>query len=31
MATEGMLRQQLLHRLYVDHQGWLNGWLRRQL
>lgn len=31
MATEGLLRQQLLHRLYVDHQGWLNGWLRRQL
>lgn len=31
MATEGMVRQQLVHRLYVDHQGWLNGWLRRQL
>ncbi|MGE4405644.1 sigma-70 family RNA polymerase sigma factor [Pseudomonas sp.] len=31
MATEGMVRQQLLHRLYVDHHGWLNGWLRRQL
>ncbi|MEK0361677.1 sigma-70 family RNA polymerase sigma factor [Pseudomonas sp. CBC3] len=31
MATQGMVRQQLVHRLYVDHQGWLNGWLRRQL
>lgn len=32
MATEGMVhQQQLVHRLYVDHQGWLNGWLRRQL
>lgn len=31
MATEGMLRQQMLHRLYADHHGWLNGWLRRQL
>ncbi|MBE7373299.1 sigma-70 family RNA polymerase sigma factor [Pseudomonas lopnurensis] len=31
MATEGMVRQQLLHRLYVDHHGWLNGWLRRHL
>ena len=31
MATEGMVRQQWVHRLYVDHQGWLNGWLRRQL
>lgn len=31
MTTEGLPRQQLLHRLYVDHQGWLNGWLRRQL
>lgn len=31
MATEGMVRQRLMHRLYVDHQGWLNGWLRRQL
>ncbi|MCQ4313950.1 sigma-70 family RNA polymerase sigma factor [Pseudomonas stutzeri] len=31
MATEGLVRQQLVHRLYVDHQGWLNGWLRRQL
>ncbi|HCJ29517.1 MAG TPA: RNA polymerase subunit sigma [Pseudomonas sp.] len=31
MATEGMVRQQLVHRLYVDHQGWLNSWLRRQL
>ena len=32
MATEGMVRQhQLVHRFYVDHQGWLNGWLRRQL
>lgn len=31
MATEGLVRQQLMHRLYVDHQGWLNGWLRRQL
>jgi len=32
MATEGVVRQhQLVHRLYVDHQGWLNGWFRRQL
>ena len=31
MATEGMLRQQMLHRFYADHHGWLNGWLRRQL
>ncbi|HCC62425.1 MAG TPA: RNA polymerase subunit sigma, partial [Pseudomonas sp.] len=31
MAAEGVVRQQLVHRLYVDHQGWLNGWLRRQL
>ena len=32
MATDGLVRQrQLVHRLYVDHQGWLNGWLRRQL
>lgn len=32
MATEGMVQQQqLVHRLYIDHQGWLNGWLRRQL
>ena len=31
MATQGLVRQQLVHRLYVDHQGWLNGWLRRQL
>jgi RNA polymerase sigma factor (sigma-70 family) len=31
MAADGLARQQLLHRLYVDHQGWLNGWLRRQL
>ncbi|MCG6541428.1 sigma-70 family RNA polymerase sigma factor [Pseudomonas sp. KSR10] len=31
MATEGMVRHELVHRLYVDHQGWLNGWLRRQL
>ncbi len=31
MATEGMVRHPLAHRLYVDHQGWLNGWLRRQL
>ncbi len=32
MATEGMVQQhQLVHRLYVDHQGWLNGWLRGQL
>lgn len=31
MATEGMVRQQMLHRLYVDHSGWLNGWLRRRL
>ncbi|MBA1279101.1 sigma-70 family RNA polymerase sigma factor [Stutzerimonas stutzeri] len=31
MATQWMVRQQLVHRLYVDHQGWLNGWLRRQL
>jgi RNA polymerase sigma factor (sigma-70 family) len=31
MATQGMVRQQLVHRLYVDHQSWLNGWLRRQL
>jgi len=26
-----MLRQQMLHRFYADHHGWLNGWLRRQL
>ena len=31
MAADGLVRQQLVHRLYVDHQGWLNGWLRRQL
>ncbi|MGK9066451.1 sigma-70 family RNA polymerase sigma factor [Stutzerimonas chloritidismutans] len=31
MASSGTLRQQFLHQLYVDHQGWLNGWLRRQL
>ncbi|AHL77541.1 RNA polymerase sigma factor FecI [Stutzerimonas stutzeri] len=31
MAIEGMVRHPLVHRLYVDHQGWLNGWLRRQL
>ncbi len=31
MATEGTLRQQMLHRFYADHHGWLNGWLRRQL
>lgn len=31
MATQGLVRQQLVHRLYVDHQSWLNGWLRRQL
>lgn len=31
MATQGMDRHQWVHRLYVDHQGWLNGWLRRQL
>lgn len=31
MATEGMLRQRMLHRFYADHHGWLNGWLRRQL
>lgn len=31
MATPGLVRQELVHRLYIDHQGWLNGWLRRQL
>lgn len=31
MATQEMDRHQWVHRLYVDHQGWLNGWLRRQL
>ncbi len=31
MAIEGMVRQQMLHRLYAEHHGWLNGWLRRQL
>jgi len=31
MAADGLVRQQVVHRLYVDHQGWLNGWLRRQL
>ena len=31
MAADGLVRQQLVHRLYVDHQGWLNCWLRRQL
>ncbi|WP_407293850.1 sigma-70 family RNA polymerase sigma factor [Stutzerimonas zhaodongensis] len=31
MASDGLVRQQLVHRLYVDHLGWLNGWLRRQL
>lgn len=32
MATEGLVhQQQLVHRLYVDHQSWLNSWLRRQL
>lgn len=31
MAIEGMVRQQMLHRLYAEHNGWLNGWLRRQL
>ncbi|MCF7200723.1 sigma-70 family RNA polymerase sigma factor [Pseudomonas oligotrophica] len=31
MASEGILRQQALHRLYAENSGWLNGWLRRQL
>lgn len=32
MTTEALVhQQQLVHRLYVDHQNWLNGWLRRQL
>jgi len=31
MAADGLIRQQFMHRLYVEHQGWLNGWLRRQL
>lgn len=31
MAADGLARQQTVHRLYVDHQSWLNGWLRRQL
>lgn len=31
MPAECLIRQQLIHRLYVEHQGWLNGWLRRQL
>lgn len=31
MAAEGLIRQQFIHRLFVEHQSWLNGWLRRQL
>ena len=31
MTAEATLRQQRLERLYVDHHGWLNGWLRAQL
>ena len=32
MTTEGMVQQHhAVQRLYIEHQGWLNGWLRRQL
>lgn len=31
MTSEAIDRQQQVHRLYVAHHGWLNGWLRRQL
>ena len=31
MAADGFIRQQFVQRLYVEHHGWLNGWLRRHL
>lgn len=31
MAADGLARQLAMHQLYVDHQSWLNTWLRRQL
>ena len=31
MPAEGLIQQQSIHRLFVEHQSWLNGWLRRQL
>lgn len=31
MAADGLIRQQFMHRLYAEHHGWLNSWLRRHL
>lgn len=31
MATDGSIRQHDVQAVYLEHHGWLHGWLRRQL
>ena len=31
MSSNAVHQQHSLHRFYIDHHGWLNAWLRRQL